>query len=57
MGETGGMFLPAYGLADRWAELRYATDWVTGGHGSCNAAGCYNPFEDAAGLKEGFYVD
>ena len=52
----GSMFLPAYGFAQGWAEFRWATDFLTGGHGACKNAGCYNFFEEAADLEDGNYV-
>ena len=53
----GDGFLPLYISAQGWAEFDWALASRTGTQGACNYAGCYNIFEQGAGLKGGFYVD
>jgi hypothetical protein len=53
-GEAG--FLTGYTIAGLWGVFRWNTDWISGGHGNCQNPMCYNVYEEAAGLDEGFYT-
>ncbi len=45
-----------YGLAQAGSEITWAGTHDLGISGNCYNAGCYNWFEQAAGLKDGGYL-
>jgi hypothetical protein len=53
--KAGSSFLPLYGAFQAIAEFKWAEGNVLGTNGKCLNAGCYNPFEQAAGLNLGGY--